>query len=158
MSSDGEFRAAAAVFSMYGGLFRSVAAEIGLEKALVLHARQGARVGEGIAELTRMRLGGSANLNMEVFGTSICRLYESLGFEQTMEQDAHSVSCKCTRCPMYEGLRNAGIDHDTIGEMCARMSLAEGAALRSKFPNLWGAIEFRENADGICVEKFVKVW
>jgi len=155
MATEDAFNAAKVVFTMYGGFFKDVAAEIGMERALALHAKTGESFAAMLAAMTKERLGGRE------FDLKTLAAVESegaaRGFGMTCETEAGPASIRNTwlRCSLYEGLRDAGLDHDVIAQMCHRGAAVEFAALNETFPRLSGSVKFRATPDQPCVEELV---
>jgi hypothetical protein len=78
----------------------------------------------------------------------------ALGMTPEIENNANSFALSWRRCPMYEGLRMAGLDHATIEAMCKCSTEAGYAAHKKVFPQLSGALKFRVAPDQPCVEEF----
>jgi hypothetical protein len=79
---------------------------------------------------------------------------ESFGFDPEYDVSPTEISLKVQRCPIYEGLKMAGLDHETIGKTCNAMSSAEFAKLKEYYPNVEGSVKYRDSSEGYCLEKF----
>jgi hypothetical protein len=157
MAKDGAFNATKAAFAMYGGLLRDVAQEIGIEKAIALHARRGEAFGAELAEMTKKAL-GKKKLNMKTFVSFETQAGEVFGMNgQIREEKKNSCKVIWARCAIYEGLSSAGLDHQTIESLCSKMSGVEYAELTKAFPQFSGCVKFRSAPDQPCVEEFALV-
>jgi hypothetical protein len=77
-----------------------------------------------------------------------------LGMNIEIDEAPSSVRLGVRRCPLYEGLRMAGLEHDTVEAMCKRGVDLGYARLNQAFPRLSGALYFRPTPDQPCVEEF----
>jgi len=153
MAREEVFNAAKSAFSMYGGLFNGIAQEIGMEKALELHAKQGESFGAMIGEMLRQQLGNKGP-DTKTFSSILRLLYVGFGFDAEFDVGPTSISIKVTRCPFYEGARMARLDHETIGNMCKAMANAEYTKLKEYYPKTEGKVKYRESPEGYCLEQF----
>lgn len=150
---DDVFSAAKAAFSLYGGLFRDVANEFGLEKALTLHARQAEAFDTVLANLLKIQL-SEKHLDLKTFGSARSEALRVLGITVRIDEDANSIRVGVGPCPLYEGLQAAGLAHATIEAMCQRGVDLGYARLAEAFPGLSGSLQFRRSQDQRCVEVF----
>jgi hypothetical protein len=155
MATEDAFNAAKTVFTLYGGFFQDVAAEIGMEKALALHARRGEAFGAMLAAMTKERLGGR-EFDLKTFA-AVESEAEAQGFGMTGEiaEGPASIKINWARCSLYEGFSDAGLDHETITQMCNCLTAVEFAGLNQAFPPLSGSVKVRSAPDEPCVEEFV---
>ncbi|MCK5651494.1 MAG: hypothetical protein KAJ42_08965 [Gemmatimonadetes bacterium] len=140
-------------FSMYGGLLKDVADAIGMESALALHAKQGVHFGAQVAGAIQARLGGG-ELNIEAVTEVISGLTEGFGMNPEVEMTPTSVAFTHANCPIYDGLKMAGWEHDDIEAACNCMAGAEVEEITKAFPRLSGGLVFRATAEDPCVEGF----
>ena len=147
------FNATMSSMNMYGGLFKAIADDVGLDKALEYHAKQGETFGMFYGETLKQQLGDKA-LNTEAFISLIQPTMESFGFDPEYDVSPTEISLKVQRCPIYEGYKMAGLDHETIGKTCNAMSSAEFAKLKEYYPNVEGSVNYRDSSEGYCLEKF----
>ncbi len=147
------FNAAKAAFSLYGGLFRDVAHEFGLDKALAIHARQAEAFDAVLVDLLKKRL-GERQLELKTFASARSEALRVLGITVRIDEDPSSLRVAVGPCPLYEGLRAAGLPHTTIEAMCQRGVDLGYARLAEAFPGLSGSLQFRRSPDQPCVEEF----
>jgi hypothetical protein len=147
------FSAARVAFSCYGGLFKDVASEFGLEKALALHARQAEAFDATLVDLLKKRL-GEERLDLKTFASARSEALRMIGIEAWSEEDPRSIRICEGPCPLYEGMRAAGLAHSTIEAMCQRGVDLGYARLGEAFPGLSGRLQFRRSPDQPCVEEF----
>ena len=154
MNKKATFNAAKESFSFYGGFFKDVAQEVGLEKALALHANQGKPFGAALAGMLKEEL-GRKKLNVAAFESVYMKAAEGFGLSPEFEKGRSTLKVKSLRCPIYEGWVNAGLDHKTIEMMCSRQGANEYEEIKKAFPQFSGCLKFRSAPDEPCVEEFV---
>ncbi len=153
MASEDAFNAAMSSFSMYGGLLKDVAAEFGMDRALDLHAKQGETFGTGLAGMLRDHQ-GDGHLKIETLTAVFSEVGEGFGLSPEVEETPTKVSFTHHRCPIYDGLKMAGWNHEEIKAACEGMVGSEIAALKEAYPQLSGCVTFRASSDEPCVEEF----
>ncbi len=153
MSKKDLFNATKQTMSLYGGFFKDVAQEVGMEKALVMHANQGKAVGAGLAATLKAEL-GRKKINLAALESVTTKMVQSLGMEPKIEKKRGVLKEEHLRCPLYEGLSSAGLDHDTIETMCKQLSVLEYAEITKAFPNVSASVKFRATAAEPCIEEF----
>jgi hypothetical protein len=153
MPREDAFNAAKATSTILGGFFKNVVNEIGLEKALSLHAKQGEVLGATIAATVKERL-ADKEFDMKTFASVVSEFYQMCGYTYELEDSRTSIKARPFQCPFYEGLKNAGLDHQTIEAACSRWVAAELAELKKVFPQLSGRLKFRSASDQPCIEEF----
>jgi hypothetical protein len=136
--------------ALYGGLFKRLSDEIGLEAALRAHAELQEPSGHGWAKLLEGKLGGR-ELNMDVF-SEVYRSISGSGVENVYELSGDSFRVLGHQCPVYDGLRGAGLDHETVRLMCEGAGGLIFGALREHYPMVEAGITFRDDPEGHCVE------
>ena len=139
--------------SLYGGLFKAIMEEQGLEKALKLHAKQFEPTGNMWGEQLKQALGDKAP-DMKVFSTILKPMFESFGLIGEFEVDPTTITITSTKCPLYAGYQMAGLEHQTIVKMCKASAKANFDMLNKHYPELYGSVQPKESPDGICIEKF----
>ena len=154
MSKKSTFQATSASLSMYGGFFKDVSQDVGLEKAVAWHANQGKGYGAQLAGALKEEL-GRKKLNLSTLESVYAKALGLFGIVPKFEKKRSTLSVTVSQCPMYEGLSRAGLDHKTIELMCSQMAVAEYEVLKNAFPNLSGCVKFRSAPDQACVEEFV---
>jgi len=153
MAKEDVYNATMISMSMYGGLFKAIADDVGLDKALEYHAKQGIPFGTMIGETMKQQLGDKAPTT-EALKSVLQPLMGSFGFDAEYDVSPTEISNKIPRCPLYDGWKMAGLDHETIGKMCSAMSSAEFAQLKKYYPKIEGSVKFRDSSEGYCLEKF----
>jgi len=153
MQKEDAFNATRVMSTLYGGFYKEVAKEIGREKALALHAKQGEGFGDMLAGMLRAQV-ADKGLNMKTLSSVACGPPAVFGMTPEVEERATSLKLHTHQCPMYDGWKEAGLDHETIGSMCRATATAEYAALTKEFPQVSVRLEFRSAPDKACVEEY----
>jgi hypothetical protein len=138
---------------MYGALFNSLAKEVGMEKALKMHAAVGIPFGDQLGKTLKEQLAGK-KVNIKALNKILQPMMSGMGFDAEVKE-GKSLTLRVAKCPMYEGFKMAGLDHKTIEKMCSAMSKAEYDAINNHFPELEGKVKFRESPSGSCIEEFI---
>jgi len=147
------FNAATSVATMYGGFFKAVAQEIGMERALALHAKLGEPFGVQIGEALKKKF-GNKKPDTEGLKAMFQPMIASFGFTTKYKVTPKTLSVVVTKCPLYEGFKAAGLDHKTIGKMCKAMSGSEYSQAKKHYPKIEGSVQFKDSPKGSCVEKW----
>lgn len=153
MGKEELYGAAKGTYSLVGGFLKDVAQEIGMERATALYANQGKTFGTMLTGMINEKLGDN-ELDTATIASVMAEATDGLGFTAKIETSPTSVQIKTSRCPIYDGFREAGLDHETIGSICSRVSALEQAELKKSYPQLSGCMKFRAAADRPCVEEF----
>lgn len=153
MAKEDVFNAHVSSMSMYGGLFKEIVKEVGLEKALKMHAKQGEPFGTAMGEMLKQKL-GKKKADTKTLNAIAQPMMEGFGMDPQIDVAPESLKVKTLRCPMYEGFKAAGIDHKTIEKMCNGMANAEGSVLTKIYPSIEYSWKFKASPDGYCLEEF----
>jgi hypothetical protein len=153
MAREDAFDAAKAAFGMYGGFLKDVAQEIGMEKALALYAKQGQPFGAMMAGMTKEQL-GDKEFDVKTFASVLSGGYQMIGLAYEIEENPASLKITVSQCPIYEGLKSAGLEDKTIELLCSGMSAAEFAEEKKVFPQLSMCLKFRSAPEQPCVEEY----
>lgn len=143
-------------FTLYGRFFRSVVSEIGLERALALHAAQGREMGQWVAGLIASHSAGQSP-GPRALAAALREYYEAFGVTYSSVQKPGKVVMTATRCPVYDGLAAAGLEHATIQAVCMSISGAQHAALHDCCSAVAATLDFRASSLEPCVEEFALV-
>jgi hypothetical protein len=150
MAREEIFNATMSSMSMYGGLFKAIADDIGLDKAIEYH---GESFGMMIGETLKQQLGDKAPTT-EALKSVLQPEVEGFGFDAEFDVSPTELSIKVPRCPIYEGFKMAGLDHETIGKTCSAWYSAEYAQLKKYYPKIEGNLKYRDSSEGYCLDKF----
>ena len=150
MTREMVYRGVRGTMSLYGGLFMRLVDRIGLDEALAIHAGLQEPYGEGLARLLKERLKGE-KLNMEAF-REVYLSTSTSGVENVYEMTAESFKVIGHQCPVYDGLRDAGLDHETIRRMCKEAYKLIMKEFCRYYPIFETGLTFRDKADSYCIE------
>jgi hypothetical protein len=153
MQKEGAFGATKVMSALYGGFFRDVAREVGTERALALHAQQGKPFGEMLAGMLRAQV-ADKELDIKTLSSVVSTVPAVFGIAPEVEETATSLKVCSRQCPMYDGWKEAGLDHESVGALCRAMATIEYAELTKAFPQLSVRLEFKSTPDGMCVEEY----
>jgi len=147
------FKAASTSFWMYGGVLKDLIEEIGMEKTVAIHAKRGKEFGAQLASGIKNEL-GSKKINLAAWQSYYAKALDAIGIKPAFDKKRSVLKTSVHQCPVYEGLMNAGLDHDTIGKMCTQMSVLEYEELKKNFPAMSVCLKFRSTPEEPCVENF----
>lgn len=154
MSKKGIYNATKNSFIMYAGFFKDVTQELGLEKALTLHARQAKLAGVAYAAMLHEEL-GRKRLNLSAVEWLHRKVTEGMGIAGEYKKDRSSLKVETLRCPVYEGCAGAGLDHKTIEMLCSELAAREYEEIKNVYPEFSGCLKFRSTPGEPCTEEFV---
>jgi hypothetical protein len=154
MKKKGSYIASKGALTLYGGLFKSVVQEVGLDKALAMHASLWSSMGTTSAGMLREKL-GRKKVNLAAWQSIEAKFCDDFGIASEFKKRGSTLSVQTVDCPIYEGWKSAGLDHNTIELMCNKMAGAIYEELKKEFPQLSGCLKFRATPDEACVEEFV---
>lgn len=154
MATQDAFNAAKMAFAMYGRFLNGVAQEIGLEKALALHSRQGELFGAMLGAAIKEKLGGR-QLDIPAVAQVAKAVGDALGStSEVVEGTPVLLKLNWGQCPIYEGLKQAGLEHATIRKACEGVAAVEDQKLREVLPGLSLCVKFRAAASDSCLEEY----
>ena len=153
MSKKDTFNATKQAMTLYAGMFQDVAQEVGLEKALKLHAKQGTAMGAGVAEILKAEL-GRKKLNLAALESMTTKAAGSFGITPRFEKKKGVLKAFHGRCPVYEACLSVGLDPQVIERMCQQMAALEYDEIKKSFPQFSGCVKVRSMADEPCIEEF----
>lgn len=137
---------------LYGGLFRGLAEAVGLEKAVELHSKIQEPFGDGLAALLKKRL-GSKEVDIKTF-SEVYRSTSTMGVENVYMETPSSFVVKGFSCPIYSGLKEAGLDHRIIKMMCEGAGSLIYKAFNRHYPKIEAGVRFRDSPEDCCVEEY----
>ena len=153
MGDQGMFEGIKTGASMYAGLYRGVAGEIGSAKALALHEKQCEAMGAMMGEAMRAQLAGK-ELTPHALAEVVGPLESSFGLSPMIEETPNGIIVRHKVCPFYDGYHEGGLDHAAIGSMCDAATAAQVSAMDTLLPQVSMRVEFRKTADDVCVEVY----
>ncbi len=154
MSSEDIYKVARNIFGRYGAFFNIVAREIGMEKALELHAEAHRELGVATADTLRESMKGVA-FDLETLGPLLRDGNISHGLVSEMVETPSSILLKNSRCPVYDGYRMVGIGDETAEALCQHGAIAKiGTTVNLLNPRLsYELTHYRSKPDESCVEE-----
>jgi hypothetical protein len=153
MSREAVFAATKGAFSLFGSYLKDVAQEIGMERALALYANQGQTFGSMLTGMIQEKL-GDKELDTATIAAVLSDAADGFGMTAKIEQSQTTVIMENLRCPIYEGFKEAGLDHETIASACNRMAAVEQAEVKKVYPQLSGCVKFKSAPDQPCIEEY----
>ena len=155
MNEEQVFIATRKVFALYAAFFKAVAQEIGMEKALALHASAHEEQGMASAKLIRDKV-GDAPLDIQKLGSILQQSNLSIGIQSELAQTtASSALFKNSQCPIYDGYRMGGLNDETAEELCQIGAAAKlGTMLKQIDPRITYRLKhYRLKSDEVCEEE-----
>ncbi len=154
MSSEDIYKVARNIFGRYGAFFKIVVREIGMEKALELHAEAHRDLGVATADTIRESMKG-VEFNLETLGPLLRDGNISHGLMTEMVETPCSILLRNSRCPVYDGYRMAGLDNVTAKALCQYGAIAKiGTTVNLLNPKLsYELTHYRSKPDESCVEE-----
>ena len=137
--------------TLYGGLYKDVADDMGAGKALALHGKQCQVMGAMMAEGMRAQLAGK-DLTPHTLAEAVGTLESSMGLSPVIEETPTGVIARNTSCPFYEGYEAAGLDLAGIRTLCEAAEAAEQPAIQKVLPQVSVRLAFRKTPADACVE------
>jgi hypothetical protein len=154
MGKKSTFNAAKSGLTTFGLFFKDAVPEIGLDKALAIHASHGKLVGAGWAAMLKSELGGR-KVNLAAWQRAFTKICDEVGITPEFEKRRGTLAAKICDCPIYAGCIEAGLDHKTVESLCSQRVALEYEEVKKEFPQFSGCLKFRASADEPCVEEFV---
>ena len=117
MSREEIYEAAKRVYALYGAFFGAVAREVGMERALALHAQAHEEQGLASGKLLKQKLGERPDFG--ALGAVLRASNLSIGIDcELTAADSSSALFSNSQCPMYDGYRMGGLDDETAEALC----------------------------------------
>lgn len=158
MAIEDTFNGARNAFTINFKYLNEVAHEIGLERAIALHAK----VCEAMGATQGKMMKKQANMD-EIDVKSAHPLARSVikeGFgisSEVIEENPKEVVFKLGKCPVYEACRMVGLNAESIEALCRSSSCGFMETMVKQLnPNLnYQVRKFRSDADSFCEEAIV---
>jgi hypothetical protein len=148
MNLDERYIASSNVWRRYGILFKVLTDKYGFEEALNHHLEARLIVSEKAMAVLREKHDA---MDQETYTNTLRDNFHGAGYDADVEATDAYYEVTVKRCPFYNGLSMAGIDHGTILRICEN-SYAQRAR---NYPTLFmGLIKQRDALGGHCVEGF----
>ena len=159
MTNEEVFQAATKIYSLYGTFFKTVAQEVGLEKALALHTQAHKEQGVVSGKLLKEKM-GQGQLDIQKLGSVLRESNLSIGIDCELSHTSSSSAVfKNSRCPMYDEYRNSGLDDQTAEGLCQKGATAKlGAMLKCLDPNInYRLNHYRIKSTEACEEEIYQI-
>ena len=152
--SEDIYKVARNIFGRYGAFFKQVAQELGMDKAIELHAEAHRELGIATANSMKESMGG-VEFDLETLGPLLRNGNVSHGLLTEMIKAPNSILLKNSRCPVYDGYRMAGLDNVTAKALCQYGAIAKiGTTVNLLNPKLsYELTHYRSKPDESCVEE-----
>ena len=147
MDLDERYIASSNVWRRYGILFKVLIDKYGIEKAIDHHLEARLEVSDKAMGVLKEK---HDTLDTETYAMTLKNNFHRSGYDTYVKVTDNSIEVTVNRCPFYNGLSQAGIEHDTILRICNN-SYAQRAR---NYPLFLGLIKQRDAAEGHCVEAF----
>lgn len=143
--------------TFYQAYVQAAAEEMGMERALQLHAKvfetAGAQHGQTLKDKA-----GSKEVDIKAALALLKTAPESLGIDmEVIEEGPQKLVLKCGKCSIYESAQTLGLAPDAIETLCRRgPAAAMDAAAKQLNPGLsFRVARFRSAPDETCTEELV---
>ncbi len=155
MTEEQVFQATRKVYALYGAFFKVVAQELGMEKALALHAQAHEEQGLASAKLIKAKL-GDAPFDIQRLGSILQESNLSIGIQCELARASKSTALfRNSQCPMYDGYRMGGLDDKMAESLCQKGAAAKlGTMLKQIAPGITYRLKYyRRKPDEPCDEE-----
>ena len=156
MAIEDAFNAASTAFSMFGVFFDAVAKEIGKQKANFLLSESLGNFGASAGKASREQM-GIKELDVKTTSSFIKAMYEGLGVSVEIQESPRKLLFRTGKCPVYNGLRNAGYRAEDIEDFCRKgPAVMMDALFKQLDPTVtYTFTRFRRSPDDVCEEEVV---
>jgi len=147
------FNATKSAFYQYGGFFRAVIDELGLDKAMKLHVA--ARMLQGVDAKSVLKEAHGEKLSLKALAEFLDEGNKVRGWESEMvEESPKSYLYRHSKCPKCEGLFMAGLDANTIEAHCRKTVETSTLSLRKLVPGVKLGVR-KWNMPTFCEEELI---
>lgn len=151
MAKEEVFNAVKESFTLFGGFFTEVSQDVGPERATEMYGRVFDGMGELFGTMVEEHRGDEEAAGK--VAAALEQLNHAFGMYPEMEITPTRILVHSHACPIYDGYRAAGLDHDTIEAMCRSSVACEAAAFRRIVPDgNMSLAKFRAAPDDFCTE------
>jgi hypothetical protein len=147
MNLDERYIASSNVWRRYGILFKVLIDKYGFDEALNHHLEARLVVSEKAMAVLKEK---HDSLDPETYSKVLRNNFHGAGYDADVEAGDGAIRVTVKRCPFYNGLSLAGIEHEQILGICEH-SYAQRAR---NYPLFLGLIKQRDSVGGECVEEF----
>lgn len=148
MDLDERYTASSNVWRRYGILFKVLMDKYGFEEALSHHLEARLIVSSKAMGVLQEKHDA---LTREEYAMTLQANFHGAGYDTDVEMTDTVYRVTVKRCPFYNGLSMAGIEHETILRICENSYAQRARNYSSLF---MGLIKQRETPEDVCVEGF----
>ena len=158
MGMDDVFNGAKAALTFYDAYLKTVAEEIGMDKAVSLHEKMFETMGEMQGQMIKEKA-GTEEIDTKAALSLAKDVPASLGISmEVLEESPKKISFKASKCPIYEAAQMMGVDPETIETLCRKGPVKFMDTMTKQLnPNLSYQLQrFRSGPDDFCEETIVQ--
>ena len=158
MGMEDVFNGAKSSMTFYDAYLKTVAEEIGMDRALSLHTKMHETMGTMQGEMIKEQ-SGIEEIDTKTALSLAKSIPESLGISmEVVEESPKSVVFKVGKCPIYEAAQMMGMDEETIETLCRNGAIRFMDTVTKQLnPNFSYQLQrFRSGADDFCEEVIVQ--
>ena len=138
--------------AILGSFYAQVAEEVGRERATEMYGKYAEGFGERIAGIIHEHR--DEPYAAQKVASGLREMMEGFGIDAKLDVGLTMIRVETPNCPIYDGLRAAGLDHEVVESMCTAASSCEAAALQRVFPEAEISLpHFRNGPDDTCIEE-----
>ena len=153
------FQATKKIYGLYGAFFKTVAQEVGIEKALALHTHAHEEQGIASGKMLKEKM-GDQGLDIQRLASVLRESNLSIGIDSELAHaNSSSALFRNSRCPIYDGYRMGGLEDETAEALCQKGATAKlGSMLKQLGPNITYRLKhYRVKPDQSCEEEILRV-
>jgi len=158
MGMEDVFNGAKSAMTFYDAYLKTVAEEIGMERALSLHTKMFETMGTMQGEMIKEQ-SGTEKIDIKASWSMAKSAPESLGINmEVLEESPRSVVFKVGKCPIYDAAQTMGVDAETIETLCRSGPVRFMDTMTKQLnPNFSYKLQrFRSGPDDFCEEVIVQ--
>ena len=154
MAMEDVFNGAKSAMTFYDAYLKTVAEEIGMDKAISIHTKMFETMGSMQGQMIKEQ-SGTEEIDTKAALSLAKSAPESIGISmEVMEESPQSVVFKVGKCPIYDAAQMMGVDAKTIETLCRSGPVKFMDALTKELnPKLNYKLQrFRSGSDDFCEE------
>jgi hypothetical protein len=158
MGMEDVFNGATSAMTFYDAYLKTVAEEIGMDRALSLHTKMFETMGTMQGKMIKEQ-SGTEEIDTKAAWSLAKSAPESLGISmEVLEESPRSVVFKVGKCPIYDAAQTMGVDAETIETLCRSGPVRFMDAMTKQLnPNFSYKLQrFRSGPDDFCEEVIVQ--
>jgi hypothetical protein len=158
MGMEDTLNGATAAMTFFNSYIKTVADEIGMERAVDLHTKMCKTTGAMQGQMMKEQA-GIEEIDAKAAWSIVKAIPEGIGISsEVIEESPQEVVVKLHKCPVYTAGQMLGLDAETIETMCRNGSAQlMHAATKELNPNLsYQLRKYRSGPDDFCEEAIVQ--